>query len=87
MEFKDITNIKISMLDKDPIEFIEIMRNNDNDIIIDYNTDRIVSLYNYKKELNNIDKAVSIWTAVPLPEVKNIYNLYPLGNYNYLIKI
>ena len=87
MEFKDITNIKISMLDKDPIEFIEIMRNNDNDITIDYNTDRIVSLYNYTKELNNIDKAVSIWTTVPLPEVKNIYNLYPLGNYNYLIKI
>ena len=87
MEFKDITNIKISMLDKDPIELIEIMRNNDNDVIIDYNTDRIVSLYNYTKELNNIDKAISIWTAVPLIEVKNIYNLYPLGNYNYLIKI
>lgn len=87
MEFKDITNIKISMLDKDPIELIEIMRNNDNDIIIDYNTDRIVSLYDYTKELNNIDKAISIWTAVPLTEVKNIYNLYPLGNYNYLIKI
>ena len=87
MEFKDITNIKISMLDKDPIEFIEIMRNNDNDITIDYNTDRIVSLYNYTKELNNIDKAISIWTAVPLSKVKNIYNLYPLGNYNYLIKI
>ena len=87
MEFKDITNIKISMLDKDPIELIEIMRNNDNDVIIDYNTDRIVSLYDYTKELNNIDKAISIWTAVPLIEVKNIYNLYPLGNYNYLIKI
>lgn len=93
MILKQITDIKIEMLQLDPEDLIIKLNKIDPELEVKNNNDRTLNI-KAKDDIHlhdkNIDKAILKWinrdVDISIP-IKMMYSIYPIDIHNYVIKV
>ena len=84
--FKQIFNERISMLSKNPEDLVGILSSLDSNLDMTYNDDRTI-LINGSNNTDTINTAINKWAGELTCPTHMIYDILPLSEDTYLLKV